>query len=219
MSMILVGALLVLGIFHFTGHQPVTQSTAYLLDARYYNGQGQSGRAMQSVDAAIAADPASARAYDLKTKMLFNRLSQNLTSTGTTDYLAAMEKVKLMRANSHPLHTMLAQQCVVIYFATDEIVWLRRAVMLIKMEIEIFPSSAYSWGRLAVCESILELTTAPATAKTALELDEKNPHLEFKLDNRRFIELDYQTWKLRNNLSINNAKSLEQLVQQVRKEQ
>ena len=173
MSMILVGALLVLGIFHFTGHQPVTQSTAYLLDARYYNGQGQSGRAMQSVDAAIAADPASARAYDLKTKMLFNRLSQNLTSTGTTDYLAAMEKVKLMRANSHPLHTMLAQQCVVIYFATDEIVWLRRAVKLIKMEIEIFPSSAYSWGRLAVCESILELTTAPATAKTALELDEK----------------------------------------------
>ena len=219
MSMILVGALLVLGIFHFTGHQPVTQSTAYLLDARYYNGQGQSGRAMQSVDAAIAADPASARAYDLKTKMLFNRLSQNLTSTGITDYLAAMEKVKLMRANSHPLHTMLAQQCVVIYLATDEIVWLRRAVKLIKMETEIFPSSAYSWGRLAVCESILELNTAPATAKYALELDEKNPHLEFKLDNRRFIELDYQAWKLRNNLSINNAKSLEQLVQQVRKEE
>jgi len=124
-----------------------------------------------------------------------------------------------MRANSHPLHTMLAQQCVVIYLATDEIVWLRRAVKLIKMETEMFPSSAYSWGRLAVCESILELTTAPATAKYALELDEKNPHLEFKLDNRRFIELDYQAWKLRNNLSINNAKSLEQLVQQVRKEE
>jgi len=38
------------------------------------------------------------------------------------------------------------------------------------------------------------------------------------LDNRRFIELDYQAWNLPNNLSINNAKSLEQLVQEVRNE-
>jgi len=219
MSMILVGALLVLGTFHLTGHHPVTQSAAHLLDARYYNVQGQNGRAMKSVDAAIAADPVSARAYDLKTNMLFHRLSQNLTSAGMTDYLAAMEKVKLVHANSHPLHTTLAQQCVVIYLATDEIIWLQRAVELAKMEIKLFPSSAYSWGRLAVYESILGSTTAVATAKHALELDEQNPHLEFKLENRRFIELDYQAWKLKNNLSINNAKSLEQLVQEVRKEQ
>ncbi len=58
-----------------------------------------------------------------------------------------------------------------------------------------------------------------ATAKHALELDEQNPHVEYKLLNRRFIELDYQAWKLQNNISINNAKSLEQLVQEVRKEQ
>jgi hypothetical protein len=43
--------------------------------------------------------------------------------------------------------------------------------------------------------------------------------LEFKLENRRFIELDYQAWKLQNNLLINNAESLEQLVQEVRKGQ
>ena len=219
MGIILVGALLVLGTFHFTGHYPVTQSAAHLLDARYYNGQGQSGRAMKSVDAAIAADPASARAYDLKTNMLFHRLAQNLTSAGMTDYLAAMEKVKLVHANSHPLHITLAQQCFVIYQATDENIWLQRAVELTKMEVELFPSSAYSWGRLAVYESILGSATAVATAKHALELDEQNPHLEFKLENRRFIELDYQAWKLQNNISINNAKSLEQLVQEVRREQ
>ena len=219
MGIILVGALLVLGTFHFTGHHPVTQSAAHLLDARYYNGQGQSGRAMKSVDAAIAADPASARAYDLKTNMLFQRLAQNLTSAGMTDYLAAMEKVKLVHANSHPLHITLAQQCFVIYQATDEKIWLQRAVELTKMEVELFPSSAYSWGRLAVYESILGSATAVATAKHALELDEQNPHLEFKLENRRCLELDYQAWKLQNNISINNAKSLEQLVQEVRKEQ
>jgi hypothetical protein len=87
------------------------------------------------------------------------------------------------------------------------------------MEVELFPSSAYSWGRLAVYESILGSATAVATAKYALELDEQNPHLEFKLENRRCLELDYQAWKLQNNISINNAKSLEQLVQEVRKEQ
>ncbi|MBT6849388.1 MAG: O-antigen ligase family protein, partial [Planctomycetaceae bacterium] len=219
MSMILVGALLVLGTFHFTGHRPVTQSAAHLLDARYYNGQGQNGRAMKSVDAAIAADPASARAYDLKINMLFHRLSRNLTSAGMTDYLAAMEKVKLVHANSHPMHTMLAQQCVVIFQATDEIIWLHRAVELTRMETILFPSSAYSWGRLAVYESILGSTTAVATANHALQLDEQNPHSEFKLENRRFIELEYQAWKLKNNISINNAQSLEQLVQEVRKEQ
>ena len=219
MGMILVGALLVLGTFHFTGHHPVTQSAAHLLDARYYNGQGQSGRAMKSVDAAIAADPASARAYDLKTNMLFQRLAQNLTSAGMTDYLAAMEKVKLVHANSHPLHVTLAQQCFVIYQATGEEIWLQRAVELTKMEVELFPSSAYSWGRLAVYESILGSATAVATARYALELDEQNSHLEFKLENRRCLELDYQAWKLQNNISINNAKSLEQLVQEVRKEQ
>ena len=219
MGTILVGALLVLGTFHFTGHHPVTQSAAHLLDARYYNGQGQSGRAMKSVDAAIAADPASARAYGLKTNMLFHRLAQNLTSVGMTDYLAAMEKGKLVHANSHPLHSTLAQQCFVIYQATDEKNWLQRAVELTKMEVELFPSSAYSWGRLAVYESILGSATAVATAKHALDLNKQNPHLEFKLINRRFIELDYQAWKLQNNISINNAKSLEQLVQEVRKEQ
>ena len=219
MGIILVGALLVLGTFHFTGHHPVTQSAAHLLDARYYNGQGQSGRAMKSVDAAIAADPASARASDLKTNMLFQRLAQNLTSAGMTDYLAAMEKVKLVHANSHPLYVTLAQQCFVIYQATGEKIWLQRAVELTKMEVELFPSSAYSWGRLAVYESILGSATAVATARYALELDEQNPHLEFKLENRRCLELDYQAWKLQNNISINNAKSLEQLVQEVRKEQ
>jgi hypothetical protein len=219
MGIILVGALLVLGTFHFTGHYPVTQSAAHLLDARYYNGQGQSGRAMKSVDAAIAADPASARASDLKTNMLFQRLAQNLTSAGMTDYLAAMEKVKLVHANSHPLYVTLAQQCFVIYQATGEEIWLQRAVELTKMEVELFPSSAYSWGRLAVYESILGSATAVVTARYALELDEQNPHLEFKLENRRCLELDYQAWKLQNNISINNAKSLEQLVQEVRKEQ
>ncbi len=219
MGTILVGALLVLGTFHFTGHHPVTQSAAHLLDARYYNGQRQSGRALKSIDAAIAADPASARAYELKTNMLFQRLAQNLTSAGMTDYLAAMEKVKLVHANSHPLHLTLAQQCFVIYQATAEKIWLHRTVELTKMEVELFPNSAYSWGRLAVCESILGSTTAVATAKHALELDEQNPHVEYKLLNRRFIELDYQAWKLQNNISINNAKSLEQLVQEVRKEQ
>jgi len=218
MGTVLVGALLVLGTFHFTGHHPVTQSTAHLLDARYYNGQGQSGRAMKSVDAAIAADPASARAYVLKSNILFHRLSQNLTSTGKTDYLKAMDKVKLRHANSHPLHSTLAQQCFVIYQATDEKIWLQRAVELTNTEVKLFPSSAYSWGRLAVCESILGSTTAVATAKHALELDGQNPHLEFKLDNRRFIELDYQAWNLPNNISFNNAKSLEQLVQEVRNE-
>ena len=226
MGMILVGALLVLGTFHVTGHHPVTHSAAHLLDARYYNGQGQSGRAMKSVDAAIAADPASARAYGLKTNMLFHRLAQNLTSVGMTDYLAAMEKVKLVHANSHPLHSTLAQQCFVIYQATDEKIWLQRAVELTKKEAELFPSSAYSWGRLAVYESILGSATAVATAKQALELNEQNPHLEFKLENRRCIELDYQAWsiktmhrwKLQNNISINNAKSLEHLVREVRNE-
>ena len=226
MGMILVGALLVLGTFHVTGHHPVTQSAAHLLDARYYNGQGQSGRAMKSVDAAIAADPASARAYGLKTNMLFHRLAQNLTSAGMTDYLAAMEKVKLVHANSHPLHSTLAQQCFVIYQATDEKIWLQRAVELTKKEVELFPSSAYSWGRLAVYESILGSATAVATAKQALELNEQNPHLEFKLENRHCIELDYQAWsiktmyrwKLENNISINNAKSLEHLVREVRNE-
>jgi hypothetical protein len=219
MGTILVGALLVLGTFHFTGHHPVTQSTAHLLYARYYNGRGQSGRAMKSIDAAIAADPKSARAYELKTNMLFNRLVQNLTAAGITDYLAAMEKVKLVHANSHPLHITLAQQCFVIYQASAERIWLQRAVELTKMEVELFPSSAYSWGRLAVYESISGSTTAILTAKHALELNEQNPHLEFKLENRRFSELDYQTRELQNNLSINNAKSLEQLVQEVRKGQ
>ena len=219
MGTILVGALLVLGTFHFTGHHPVTQSTAHLLYARYYNGRGQSGRAMKSIDAAIAADPKSARAYELKTNMLFNRLVQNLTTAGITDYLAAMEKVKLVHANSHPLHITLAQQCFVIYQASAERIWLQRAVELTKMEVELFPSSAYSWGRLAVYESISGSTTAILTAKHALELNEQNPHLEFKLENRRFSELDYQTRELQNNLSINNAKSLEQLVQEVRKGQ
>jgi hypothetical protein len=87
------------------------------------------------------------------------------------------------------------------------------------MEVTLFPSSAYSWGRLAIYESISGSTTAVVTAKRALELDEQNPHLEFKLENRRFIELDYQAWKLQNNLLINNAESLEQLVQEVRKGQ
>lgn len=218
MGTVLVGALLVLGTFHFTGHHPVTQSTAHLLDARYYIVQGQNGLAMKSVDAAIAADPASARAYVLKSNILFHRLSQNLTSIGKTDYLKAMDKVKLRHANSHPLHSTLAQQCFVIYQATDEKIWLQRAVELTNTEVKLFPSSAYSWGRLAVCESILGSATAVATAKHALELDEQNPHLEFKLDNRRFIELDYQGWSLPNNISFNNAKSLEQLVQEVRNE-
>jgi hypothetical protein len=129
-----------------------------------------------------------------------------------------MDKVKLRHANSHPLHSTLAQQCFVIYQATDEKIWLQRAVELTNTEVKLFPSSAYSWGRLAVCESILGSATAVATAKHALELDEQNPHLEFKLDNRRFIELDYQGWSLPNNISFNNAKSLEQLVQEVRNE-
>jgi O-antigen ligase len=216
---VLVGALLVLGTFHFTGHHPVTQSATHLLRARYYNGQGQSGRAMQSIDAAIAVDPTSARAYELKTNMLFHRLAQNITPTGITDYLSAMKKVKLVHANSYPLHITLAQQCFVIYQATAEKIWLQRAVELTKMEVALFPSSAYSWGRLAIYESISGSTTAVVTAKRALELDEQNPHLEFKLENRRFIELDYQAWKLQNNLLINNAESLEQLVQEVRKGQ
>jgi hypothetical protein len=219
MGTILVVVLLVLGTFHFTGHHPVTQSAAHLLDARYYNSKGQSRLAMKSIDAAIEADPVSARAYDLKTNMLFHRLAQNLTSAGMAEYLAAMEKVKLMHVNSHPLHMTLAQQCFVIYQATNEKIWLQRTVELTKMEVELFPSSAYSWGRLAVYESILGSPTAISTAKHALELDEQNPHLEFKLKNRRFMELDYQAWKLLNKLSMNNAKSLEQLVQEVRNEQ
>jgi hypothetical protein len=214
-----VGILILLGTFHFTGHYPVTQSAGHLLDARYYNGQGQSGRAMKSIDAAITADPMSARAYALKTKMLFHRLGQNLTAAGMADYLAAMDKAQLVHANSHPLHTMLAQQAFVIYQATDEKIWLQRALQLTKMEVELFPSSACSWGRLAVYESILSSPTTVATANHALDLDEQNPHLEFKLANRRFIELDYQAWNLQDNLSINNAKSLEQLVRDVRKEQ
>lgn len=216
MGAVFIGALVVLGTFHFTGHHPVTQSAAHLLDAQYYNSQGQSGRAMKSVDAAIAADPASARAYVLKSNILFHRLSRNLTSAGMTDFLKAMDKVKLRHANSHPLHSTLAQQCFVIYLATDEKIWLQRAVELTITEVELFPSSAFSWGRLAVCESILESPNAVTSAQRALELDEQNPHLEFKLDNRRFIEVDYKAWNLPNNISVNNAKSLEQLVQQVR---
>ena len=80
----------------------------------------------------------------------------------------------------------------------------------------MYPNSAFSWARLALCDYLLNRPTAVASADRALALDQQNPHVEFKLSNRKFLELSLMDWTVQKELSINNSKTLEQLVVAVR---
>lgn len=84
-------------------------------------------------------------------------------------------------------------------------------------QTELYPESAYLWARLAIFQYYTgQLSEMNVSIENALRLDKDNPHLEFKLSNRRFSESEFAGWKGRQIYFEKAGESIEQSLQYVR---
>jgi len=210
------GMLVLLMGFYLSCHRPVSTANQHLNDAAYYSRLGNPARAFQEIEDAIRADPYSAKGHVQKAELLYYRLRRDISAENLKIFRESIDRVIQANPNSHPLYAALAQQCIVVYQATGQHQWLVQSRELTRKETQLYPNSAFSWARLALCDYLLKRPTAADSADRALMLDQQNPHVEFKLSNRKFLELSLMDWTVQKELSINNSKTLEQLVVAVR---
>ena len=95
---------------------------------------------------------------------------------------------------------------------------LDRALEYTERELELYPESAYIWSRLAACQYYAgELEEMKLSIQRAIKLDKANPHLEFKLSNRRLLEPEFAGWQGRGIYFEEIDESVEQSLHYLRK--
>ncbi len=200
-----------------TSHRPVTASDYHLMNARFYLSQNQSNPAAKHLQQAIGDDPYGIDAHILYANVLFMKLGQSADEELMSEYQTLVSQTLMLNTKSQMNFELFSQQALLLYQHYQLPDALDRALAYAKHELELYPENPYIWARLAVCQYYEgQLNEMEASIERALRLDAENPHLEFKLSNRRLLETDFAGWKGRRVYFEKIDESVEQCLDHLR---
>ncbi|MEL0097335.1 MAG: O-antigen ligase family protein [Planctomycetaceae bacterium] len=214
-KLIIMAGLLLLA--YFTTHRPVTLSERHLLNARFQLSQNQTTNALEHLRDAIDADPYGTEAYIQYANILFMQMRKNIDAQLWEQYQTLVSQALALNAKSQAAYELFSQQALLLYLEHQQPEVLRKAMEYSMRQTELYPESAYLWARLAIFQYYTgQLSEMNVSIENALRLDKDNPHLEFKLSNRRFSESEFAGWKGRQIYFEKAGESIEQSLQYVR---
>ncbi len=191
--MVFMGALPIAA--YVTFHRPVTTVDYQLLHANYDLSQNNVSRAREHLQEAINADPTNIDAYLQHAHVLFMLLSEERSTRLYEEYKTLVDQVLALNPNSQTSYELFSQQALLLYDRFKQPEDLSRALAFVKRESELYPTNAYVFARMAICQYFQGDWEASLGAhEKALSLDKENPHLEFKLSNRRLCEVEFAGW-------------------------
>tara|TARA_B100000945_G_scaffold321608_1_gene337564 strand:- start:3784 stop:6084 length:2301 start_codon:yes stop_codon:yes gene_type:complete len=200
-----------------TSHRPVTLSDYHLMNAKFYLSQDQSSQATEHLQQAIEADTYGTDAYILYANVLFMRLSDSVDAQDLSEYQTFVSQALALNTKSQNTYELFSQQALLLYQYHQISEALDRALEYTEREVALNPQNAYLWARLAVCQYFSgQPSEMAASIERAIQLDKKNPHIEFKLSNRRLLEAEFSGWKGRKVYFEKKDESLEQSLQYLR---
>ena len=214
-KLIIMVSLLLLA--YFTTHRPVTHSEHHLLNARFQLSQQQTTNAMQHLQDAIDADPYGSEACIQYANVLFMQMRKTVDDQVLEQYQTLVSQALALNTKSQATYELFSQQALLLYQEHQRPEFLRKALEYSTRQTELYPGNAYLWARLAICQHYNgQVSEMSVSIDKALRLDRENPHLEFKLRNRRLSESDFAGWKGRQIYFEKVGESIEQSLQHLR---
>ena len=129
-----------------------------------------------------------------------------------------MDQALALNPNSQTSYELFSQQALLLYDRFKQPEDLSRALEFVKRESELYPTNAYVFARMSICQYFQGDWKASLLAlEKAFSLDDENPHLEFKLSNRRLCEVEFACWKDHKIFFDKIDESVEQSLKSLRK--
>ena len=214
--MVFMGALPIAA--YVTFHRPVTTVDYQLLHANYDLSQNKITGAREHLQEAINADPTNTDAYLRHANVLFMLLSEERSTPLYDEYRKLVDQALALNPNSQTSYELFSQQALLLYDRFKQPEDLSRALEFVKRESELYPTNAYIFARMSICQYFQGDWKASLLAQEkAFSLDDENPHLEFKLSNRRLCEVEFAGWKDQKIFFDKIDESVEQSLKSLRK--
>ena len=215
-SMGLIMGGLTLGVI-FTFHFPVTSAEHHSIHASYHLRQNRIEPAREHLQQAIDADPYKADGYIEYANVLFMLLSNELDVSTLEQYKSLVTQALDLNPKSQSSYELFSMQALLMFDRYKEEEFLTTALAYTQRESELYPGSAVIHARLAVCHFLAgDQLEMRKSIDRALELDADNPHLEFKLSNRRLVEVEFAGWTNQQIIIEKSGESVEQILRTLR---
>ncbi len=200
-----------------TFHRPVTLAAEHVMQARFYLQQNQLSRAQDHLQQAMTADPLGRESRILYANTLFMQLNESADEELLGEYKAHVNEIIRLNRVSQATLELFSQQALLLYrqYRLDQS--LEDALEYTYRESELYPGSAHVWARLAVCQYFAgDLAGSSESIDRAFQLDQENPHTEFKLSNRQLTEAEFAGWRGRKVFFEKQEESVEQSLRYLR---